>query len=192
MVACRHDVPNLAALARLQLPEMPALHDEEGWRTHYRFGPGFHARDNYLVVARFAGTDGVLGFVWADAAPFQDYQIAEPWWCINAVAVAPEVAGKGFGRVLVSAMAEQAEAAGVASLYGTTYPQSAGFWRRQGFDVAEEGEGLQADRPIRLLDGSRHPFTMSGEAGNHLFVRSLAPPNEPNAARLERAGSPSA
>lgn len=192
MVACRHDVPNLAALARLQLPEMPALHEEEGWRTYYRFGPGFHARDNYLVVARFAGTDGVLGFVWADAAPFHDNQVAEPWWCVNAVAVVPEVAGRGLGRVLVSGLVEQAEAAGVASLYGTSYPQSAEFWRRQGFDVAEEGEGLKADRPIRLLDDSRHAFTMSGEAGNHLFVRSLAAPNEPDAARLERAGAPSA
>lgn len=128
MVACRHDGPDLAALARLQLPEMPALHEEEGWRTYYRFGPGFHARDNYLVVARMGNK--LLGFVWADAAAFHDSQVAEPWWCVNAAAVAPEVAGKGLGRAMVSALIEQARAAGVASLYGTSYAQSAEFWRR--------------------------------------------------------------
>lgn len=43
--ACRHDVPDLVALAQEALPPAPALHDHEGWRTSFRFDIRLRERD---------------------------------------------------------------------------------------------------------------------------------------------------
>jgi GNAT superfamily N-acetyltransferase len=114
------------------MPDMTALHSDGGWRTCYRFGPGFHPEDNYLLIVRLDGDGPLLGFAWVDAAARTDARVAEPWWCINAVAVDGRIAGQGLGRQLVAMIKDQAAAIGISSLYGLCYPSSAGFWRKQG------------------------------------------------------------
>jgi GNAT superfamily N-acetyltransferase len=183
-LACRHDVPDIVVLAREQLPDMTYLHDETSWRTYHRFGDGSHARDNYLIVTRAEGSDQLLGFLWADAAPYQDYGVIEPWWCLNALAVAEHAQGKGLGRLMVSSAWSRAEASGVVSVYGTSYPQSAEFWARCGFAVASEKERLGADRLVRFANGSRKHLEMTAERGNRWFVRSRASGDEA-AARMK-------
>lgn len=184
MLACRHDVPDIVRLARDQLPGMTYIHETEGWRNYYRFGAGLHPRDNYFVIVRINQDGPLLGLAWVDAAAAHDYGIAEPWWCINAVAVVKEVAGKGLGTALVKMIKAQAESAGVVSLYGICYPSSAGFWHKQGFALTELGGGATADGPVRMLDGSHKVFSMSGEPGNHTMALSFGGTGDRDASRL--------
>ncbi|MEK8227791.1 GNAT family N-acetyltransferase [Oerskovia sp. M15] len=117
-IGCHHDGPRLADLARRRLPTMPHLHDEELWRTTYRFGPGFHPRDRYFPVLREQGDgsdgrdDRVVAFAWVDAALDEQGGVSEPWWCLNAIAVSDERSGAGLGSYLVRKIVEQARAAG--------------------------------------------------------------------------------
>lgn len=184
MVACRHDAAELAELTRRRMPEMTALHADESWRTYYRFGPGFHPQDNYLLIARLGGDGPLLGLVWADAAARTDAGVLEPWWCINALAVDERVAGQGLGRQLVKMVKDQAAAIGISSLYGLCYPTSADFWRKQGFSVGELGQGMRSDVPVRLSSGARKTFHTDGEAGNHCFTLPLGDGTADGNARL--------
>lgn len=176
-IGCRHDVPELAALARETLPSFPALHDEDGWDAHYRFGAGLHPRDSFLPVVRSGSGDGELvAFVWVDAAAAADHGIVEPWWCINALSVAPKFRRQGFGRALVGAVAARAQEAGVELLYGLSVPSATRFWQACGLSIAGDGEALVSDRPSRRADGtlSRVHFDVA-TPGDRWFVGRLAP-----------------
>lgn len=175
--ACRHDVSDLVALAREALPSFPALHDPEGWRTSYRFGSGLHPRDNYLIAVRDGGEDGPLvGFIWVDAAMAIDYGVIEPWWCINAVAVAPAYRRAGHGRALVLTAVERARAIGVALIYGLSVRASVPFWEDLGFTVAADREPLVSDRPARRATGELARLDLDPETDHRWFVAYLQDP----------------
>jgi GNAT superfamily N-acetyltransferase len=162
---------------------MTYLHDSERWRSSYRFGAGHHSRDNFLPVLR-SGHGNIIAFAWVDAAPAVDHGIAEPWWCINALAVDEAFEGKGHGRGLVNLIANQAADAGVVAVYGLSYPSAAGFWRAQGFGLTEIGGALASDRPARLLSGTEpRRIVLNGEPGHHMLFANLAD-SDPAAARL--------
>lgn len=183
-VACRHDVPGIAALAEVEMPSMTFLH-RGGWEEAYRFGAGNHARDSYFVVVR-QGEDGpVVAFCWADAALFDDHGIEEPWWCVNAVAVTSAYRRKRLGAALVSGIKRRAAEAGISTLYGVCYPDSVAFWRSQGFDVTARGGALVADRKVRRVGSEPVELApLTDEAGDHMIVSSRAADEVPGVARL--------
>lgn len=180
MPACRHDFPDIVGLARDQMPEMTALHDERGWQDHGRLGMGRHPRETFVLVARQG--DSLLGFCWVDAAAVTDYGVAEPWWCINAVAVRGDLQGKGLGSQFAKIIKQQAEQIGITMLYGTCYPSSAAFWRHSGFVVGELEQDAQSDRPVKLLDGQEKGIAWQCEPGNHIFMLNVG--DDSSAARL--------
>jgi len=175
-IGCHHDGPGLADLSRARLPSMPHLHDEELWSTTYRFGPGFHPRDRYFPVLREQGErsdvrdERVVAFAWVDAALDEQAGVAEPWWCLNAIAVADGRSGAGLGSYLVRKVVEQARAAGVSTLYGQTPPEAAGFWDRLGFRVGGVDEMLASDRLVTLADGRTLRPVVTPEPGHRFFV----------------------
>lgn len=172
--ACRHDAADIADLARKQLPEMTYLHDAEGWTKHARFGAGRHPRDKFALVARLTDTGELIGFFWVDDAPATDFGIAEPWWCINALAVRSDLQRKGLGRSLVGIIVQQATEFGVHLLYGLCYPVAAPFWEKQGFIVGAKDQDMIVDRPVQMLDGSQaRVSSWDCEPGNHFFLRHL-------------------
>lgn len=176
-IACRHDVPDLVALAREALPSFPALHGEDGWRTSYRFGGGLHPRDNYLLVVRDGGENGSLvGFIWVDAAMAVDYTVIEPWWCINAVAIAPAYRRAGHGRALVHTAVERAREIGVVLIYGLSVRGAVPFWEDLGFTVAADQEPLISDRPARLASGRLAPLDLEPQTEHRWFVAYLQEP----------------
>ena len=100
------------------------------------------------------------------------------------MAVSKDVAGGSLGRQLVDIIKRQAARAGIVSLYGVCYPSVAGFWRKQGFAVSEAAHaGANVDQPVRMIDGSVKTLDMTGESGNHMFVRSFGAAGD-GAARL--------
>lgn len=173
MVACRHDVPEIIELVTKRMPEMTLMRDPEGWRIHYRFGGGLHPRDNYFMIVRLGEDGPLVGLAWVDAALAYDHDIEEPWWCINAVAVAEEFAGQGLGRQLVGLIRAQAENVGITSIYGVCYPGSAGFWKSLGASVGDLDGGMRSTEPVRMFDGSMNTLNIDGELGNHTFVFTL-------------------
>lgn len=178
-IGCRHDAPEIAALARDALPSFPALHDEDGWRSFYRFGNGAHPRDNYLLVLRDGGEAGSLAaFVWVDAALAIDHEIQEPWWCINAVAVAPAYRRRGLGRALIDTVAARGREVGVTLLYGLSVASAVPFWQSLGLTVAAEDEALVANRPAHRVTGEEVRMHLDPEQDHRWFVGYLAPPAE--------------
>lgn len=173
-VGCRHDVPELVELARVQLPSMSYLHDPETWSDYYRFGAGSHPRDNYFLVARAANSDDtgqLLGFIWVDPSMSIDHGIDQPWWCINAVAVPADVQRRGLGRHLVSMVRARADQVGVVSIYGVSHPSGFGFWKAQdGFVLAADDAALVSSEPV-LVGDSELPqtITLAPEPGHRFF-----------------------
>jgi GNAT superfamily N-acetyltransferase len=169
------DIPELAALARAELPEMTALHEEESWRTHDRFGDGTRVRGNCTLVLRQSGQNGALvGFVWADMAMRTDFAIEEPWWCINALAVVPAYRGLGLGAALVSSVETAARLAGVVLVYGQSVPEAVDFWRQNDYILAQPGECLKTHKPARRAGSD--PVMLTARPGPHdrWFVKYLA------------------
>ncbi|NQX37134.1 GNAT family N-acetyltransferase [Herbiconiux sp. VKM Ac-2851] len=169
------DVPELAAIARAELPSMTALHDEQGWQTYNRFGAGSQLWGNCTLILRHGGEDGpASGFIWADSAMHTDSGIEEPWWCINAVAIAPHCRGAGRGTALVSRVTSAARTAGVQLLYGQSVPAAVPFWKKLGFILAGEAEPIRTHSPARRTVGGPVMLTAEPGAGDRWFVKYLA------------------
>ncbi len=180
--ACGDDVPELAALARAELPTMTALHGEAGWQTYNRFGNGQRARGNCTFVLRNGGPDGqLIGFVWADDAMYVDYDIVEPWWCVNAVAIAPPFRGMGRGTALIAEVASVGSQAGVVLLYGQSVPTAVAFWEGLGFLLADVGEPLRTSSPARRRAADPAMLTAQPGLGDRFFVKYLT--NVPGSVR---------
>lgn len=174
-VACRHDIPDLVALSRDALPTYGPLHDEDYWRSSHRFGGGVHHLDNYTQVVRT--NDGALvGFVWVDAASWQDHGFEEPWWCVNAVAVAEQYRGLGVGRQLISHVVDRAKAVGVACIYGLSVPSAIPFWEACGVTIAAPGESLVSDKPARIRGHEPKIVEFDTSNEDRFFVGNLMPP----------------
>jgi GNAT superfamily N-acetyltransferase len=172
--ANQDDVPELAALARDRLPSMLALHSEAGWHRFNRFGNGQRARGNCTLVLRDGDERGpLIGFVWTDDAMRVDYGIVEPWWCINALAIAPQYSSTGRGTALVNAVTEAARSAGVVQLYGQTVPTAVDFWMKAGFTVADDAEELRSDYPALSASGDRLRINAASGPGDRWFVKTL-------------------
>lgn len=182
--ACKHDAAEIAALARTRMPRMKYLHDEAHWTTAYRYGCGQYPLDNYLVTGR-AENDKLVAFLWADAAMWTDHGLIEPWWFINALCVEEAYAGRGIGKMLVRHLESAAAAAGVVSLYGVCYPESAKFWQRVGYEVTEPGGAIEPDQQVRHRDrGLVTVPPIADEEGDHMFVRSRISDSAGGSARL--------
>lgn len=172
--ACRDDVAELAALARLELPSMTSLHDEAGWQTFNRFDPGQQVRGNCTFLLRDGGEDGpLIGFIWADDAMYVDRDIVEPWWCINALAIAPQFRGIGRGGALVSAVASAGQLAGVVLLYGQTLPEAVPFWKALDFTLAGDGESIRTHGSARRTTGDPVMWSFQPGPGDRWFVKYL-------------------
>ena len=80
-----------------------------------------------MVIAeeggRVVGVGG-LHLVWVELAE------------VRALAVAPELAGRGVGSTLVAKLTEEARELGVRTLFTLTYQD--GFFAKQGFNVIEK------------------------------------------------------
>lgn len=176
---CRHDGPELAKLARMQLPSMTFLHEPELWDNTYRFGAGIHARDNYLLTARAELPDGsssLAAFFWVDQAIRADYGIDQPWWCINAIAVASRFQRGGLGSGLVKQIREKANDVGVTSIYGLSHPTGFSFWESQeGFTLAPLGTALVPSEPVITPAGLRTTH-LEPEPGHRFFYAATDAP----------------
>lgn len=181
-LAAEADIADLAALARAELPTMTALHDEEGWITHQRFGTGRQPRESWTVMLRDSTEEGeLIGFAWVDDAMFVEAGITEPWWCINALAVTPSRRGQGFGTQLVEAMAGAGRSAGVNLLFGQTVPGAVTFWQRSGFTLAEPMEPLVTNNPAGRMNLDPTNLRLQPGHPDRWFVRYLA--TEPGSVR---------
>ncbi|MFE5309524.1 GNAT family N-acetyltransferase [Isoptericola sp. NPDC056605] len=175
-IGCQRDVPAIEELARRRLPTMSHLHDRSSWDRTDRFGPGSHPRDRYSPVvhdARTDGTENLVAFAWVDAALADDYGVEEPWWCINAIAVAEPYAGHGIGGGLVEMIEGQAREAGVVSLYGQAYQSAAQFWRSNGFSVGALGGLLTSESKVSVAGRGRQQVVLNAEANQHFFVKQI-------------------
>lgn len=175
-VGCKHDVPELIDLARKQLPSMTYLHDLDSWRSTYRFGAGLHPRDNYFLVLRAVQQDGqepLVGFIWADPSLHVDYGIDQPWWCINAVAIATPFQAGGLGHQLVEAVHEQASTVGVVSIFGLSHPSGFGFWEAQdGFSLTPPGKPLVSSEPVEIPHSAPRHISLDPEPDHRFFYAS--------------------
>jgi len=172
-------IPEMAALARDELPSFSYLHDEERWPN--KFGRGERLEDN-LLIAACDGMDGpLIGFVWADQAMRVDHGIQEPWWCLNAIAVRPEYRGRGIGKLLVGDIVEAVRAVGVELIYGLAISGSEGFWQHNGFHVADEGERVVSTTPVQRDGANSARLTLPPEKGHRWF---LGCPTAPRSATL--------
>ena len=172
--ATQDDVPELAALARDQLPSMTGLHTKKSWRDFNRFGSGQQVRGNCTMLLRDGDENGpLIGFIWADDAMRIDYDIVEPWWCVNALAIAPQYTREGRGAALVAEVVAAAKLAGVVQLYGQTVPAAVPFWKHLGFTIAGHGEALRTYNQARHATGA--PIGINAEPGpdDRWFVRYL-------------------
>lgn len=173
-LAGESDIADLAALARAELPTMTALHDEAGWTTYKRFGTGRQARESWTVVLRDEQDEGELvGFAWVDDSMFTEGGITEPWWCINALVVAPKWRGQGFSTQLVEAVASAARSAGVILIFGQTVPGAVTFWQRSRFTVAGPAEPLVTNNPALRMNLDPVNLTLPPGAPDRWFVRYL-------------------
>ena len=169
------DIPDIAALARAELPSMTTLHNDEGWRTHIRFGRGEEIFSNCTLVLRDSDADNILvGFIWVDAAMYVDKRIVEPWWCINALAVNARYRRKGIGRGLVGEIEGIATATGVALLYGQSVAEAVPFWKAADYILAADGEAVRTHAPAMLVSGERVVFTAEPGPGDRFFLKYLA------------------
>lgn len=181
-LAAEADIADLAALARVELPTMTVLHDEEGWITYQRFGTGRQPRESWTVTLRDGHDEGeLIGFAWVDDAMFVEGKVTEPWWCINALAVTPRRRGQGFGTQLVEAVASAGRSAGVSLLFGQTVPGAVTFWQRTGFTVAESMEPLLTNNPARRMNLDPANLRLPPGDPDRWFVRYLA--TEPGSVR---------
>lgn len=154
---------------------MTALHDEAGWTTHQRFGTGRQARESWTVMLRDGPGEGELvGFAWVDDAMFVEARITEPWWCINALVVAPSRRGRGFGTQLVEAVASAGRSAGVTLLFGQTVPSAVTFWQRSSFLLAGPTEPLVTNNPARRMNLDPVDLSLPPGVPDRWFVRYLA------------------
>lgn len=168
------DVPEIAALARAELPSMTSLHSEAGWTNFNRFGRGQQVRGNCTLILRDGGPDGpLIGVIWADDAMYTDHGIAEPWWCINALAIAPQFRGKGRGSALVSEVSAVGAIAGVALLYGQSVPNAVSFWKELGCVLADDGESIGTHKPARRVTGEKVMLMFEPGPGDRFFVKYL-------------------
>lgn len=182
---CQHDVPEIVQLAETVLPRMTYLTDPSAWKMAYRFGVGRHIRDQCFFVAREARASRLLGFVWADAAMYDDHGFEDPWWCIDAVAVDPAAQRHGVGAHLVEMVVKQAKAAGIVSLYGICYPDATPFWRSLGFQVSAAGGSLASDRPARRQALPPRRAVINDAEGDHVIVLNLPDVADAHSARLQ-------
>lgn len=177
-VGCKHDVPDLVTLACAQLPSMTYLHDPESWANFYRFGAGQHPQDNYFIVLRAmqaGGQEPLVGFVWVDPSLHVDYGIDQPWWCINAIAVAEPYQGMGLGRRLVAMIRQQAGEVGVVSIYGLSHPSGFGFWEAQGgFSLTPPGAPLVSSKPVPTPNSGPQTVSLQPEPDHRFFYASTA------------------
>lgn len=181
-LATTADIAELAALARAELPTMTNLHDEGNWARHRRFGTGRQLRGGWTVTLRASHhARELIGFAWVDDAMLVEFGVLEPWWCINALVVAPSHRGRGFGTQLVEAVATAGRSAGVALLFGQTVPDAVPFWRRSGFILGEPLEPLVTNNPARRVDADPANLTLSPGNPDRWFVRYLA--TEPGSVR---------
>lgn len=168
------DVPDLVALSRETLPTMSGLHTEEKWRSHNRFGVADTLRGSSTFVLRDGGPEGpVVAFVWVDAALFIDYRVEEPWWCVNALAVAPAYRRAGRARRLVSIVEEAAARVSVSALYGQSVPDAVPFWQGLGWEVGTPGETLRSSRPVAIAGGDSASLRLSPGDGDRWILRDL-------------------
>jgi len=168
------DVHEIADLARYELPSMISLHGEAGWTNFNRFGRGQQVRGNCTLVLRDGGPGGpLIGFIWADDAMYTDHGIAEPWWCINALAIAPQFRGKGRGTALVSEVASAGALAGVVLLYGQSVPSAVPFWEGLGYLLADDGESVGTHSPARRVTGDKVLATFEPGPGDRFFMKYL-------------------
>lgn len=152
---------------------MEYLHESSGWVERARFGPGRHPRDKFTLVARDVDASALLGFFWVDDAMASDNDISDPWWCINALAVRPEIQRRGLGRQLAQIIIEQARLVGVTALYGLCYPTAVEFWDACGFTVGEHEQAMKSTEPVTKFDGTRGQLNMDCEPGHHFFFMNL-------------------
>ncbi len=176
------DIAELAALARAELPTMTALHDEAGWINYQRFGTGHQPRESWTVMLRASRpAKDLVGFAWVDDAIFVEAGVSEPWWCINALAVARSHRGQGFGTQLVEAVAAAGRSAEIALLFGQTVPDAVPFWQRSGFTLAEPLEPLVTSAPARRAAADPTHLRLPPGDPDRWFVRYLA--TEPGSVR---------
>lgn len=168
------DTGEMAQLARDVLPFMGALHDDESWRRFRRFGQGKHASDQYTLVVRNGGPGGhLVGFVWVDPAMLIDHNITEPWWCINALAIAPDARGQGRAAALLARVEAAARAAGIVLLYGQSVPEARPFWQKMKFSLGNPDEAVRTRGAAMLTSGERVNGTFSPSSGDSWFLPYL-------------------
>lgn len=169
-LATPQDAIELAAFARVEMPSMTFLHDADRWS--HRFGDGRTIRDSWTLVLRDRSASGeLIGFAWVDDAMFVDAKILEPWWCINAVAVASKHRRRRLGGRLVAEILNAASAAGVVLVYGQSLPAAVEFWQNSGFLVGAEGEPLRAHNAAQRSIGDPVMLTLPPDGSDRWFVR---------------------
>ncbi|PPI18920.1 hypothetical protein C5D04_00500 [Rathayibacter sp. AY1D2] len=168
--ATAQDAPELAALARAEMPTMTFLHDPDRWA--HRFDTGTSIRSSWTLVLRAGHPSGeLIGFSWVDDAMFVDANVVEPWWCINALVVAPEYRRRGYGTGLLKVVLETARAAGAVLVYGQSLPAAIPFWREAGFIIGGEEEALRTHHPARRATGDPVMLTMAPGHSDRWFVK---------------------
>ncbi len=172
-LARSQDAIELAALARDEMPSMTFLHDAAEWG--HRFGEGRTVRDSWTLALRDRSASGeLIGFAWVDDAMFVDANILEPWWCINAVAVASKYRRRGLGTRLVAHILDAATVAGVVLVYGQSLPTAVAFWQNSGFLVGAEGEPLRTHSAARRSTGDPVMLRLPPDGSDRWFVRYTA------------------
>jgi ribosomal protein S18 acetylase RimI-like enzyme len=83
------------------------------------------------------GDDSRTGFVWA---LFATHDVDERHWHIGPVSVEPGLQGQGIGGALLRPLCARMDAEGEVAWLETDKPDNVAFYRRHGFDVAEEVE----------------------------------------------------
>lgn len=89
--------------------------------------------------------------------------VPEPHVYLSTLAVDPEHQGRGHGRELMKAVLEQAEQAGRVCYLETELERNVGFYRRFGFEVADELVVPGTTVVVRAM--IRRPVLGSGAGG---------------------------
>lgn len=156
--------PFLRPLAEDETEALRAI--EKAARIRYRALGGFLARaaDGPAIAAeRFADGETIVAEVFSKPAGFVLFKPLDELLYVASVAVSPEAAGLGIGRLLMIAAERRAQQMEVAGLSLTTFrtpPWNGPWFRRQGYlpiPVERIGPGLRAilDRHATFHDMSR-------------------------------------
>jgi GNAT superfamily N-acetyltransferase len=132
------DLPAVDAVAARVHPAFPE--DEAIFAERLRlYPPGCHVLDRNGTIAAYA-----VSHPWIDRAPpplnapLGGLPARPSTYYLHDIALLPEARGSGAGAEIVATLAAQAGAEQLSSLSLIAVNGSAGFWRRQGFEVVAD------------------------------------------------------